>query len=90
MVDLWLIHWPPSAGASVGMWREVLSAQEAGHARAVGVSNYGFGQLDELTAATDRTPEVNQIRWGPALHDASVLAGRRNGSPATTPSGTSP
>jgi diketogulonate reductase-like aldo/keto reductase len=76
-VDLWLIHWPPSAGASVGMWREVVSAQEAGQARAVGVSNYGFGQLDELSAATDRTPEVNQIRWGPALYDAGVLAGHR-------------
>jgi 2,5-diketo-D-gluconate reductase A len=44
-VDLWLIHWPPSAGASVGMWREVLAARDAGQARAVGVSNYALHQL---------------------------------------------
>jgi 2,5-diketo-D-gluconate reductase A len=76
-VDLWLIHWPPAAGASVPMWREVLAAQDAGHTRAVGVSNYDLGQLDELTSATGRTPEVNQVRWGPALHDERVLAGHR-------------
>ena len=75
-VDLWLIHWPPG-GAGVTVWRELVAAQEAGRARAVGVSNYSLGQLDELTAATGRTPAVNQIRWGPALYDAAVAAGHR-------------
>jgi 2,5-diketo-D-gluconate reductase A len=76
-VDLWLIHWPPSAGASVPMWREVLAAKDAGHTRAAGVSNYDLGRLDELTSATGHTPEVNQVRWGPTLHDERVLAGHR-------------
>jgi 2,5-diketo-D-gluconate reductase A len=76
-VDLWLIHWPPSAGASVGMWREVLAARDDGQARAVGVSNYSLAQIDELTAATGETPAVNQVRWGPALFDAELLAGHR-------------
>jgi 2,5-diketo-D-gluconate reductase A len=76
-VDLWLIHWPPSAGASVGMWREVLAARDDGQARSVGVSNYSLAQIDELTAATGQTPAVNQVRWGPALFDAQELAGHR-------------
>jgi 2,5-diketo-D-gluconate reductase A len=76
-VDLWLIHWPPAAGRSVGMWREVLAARDRGQARAVGVSNYGAGQIDELTKETGQTPEVNQVRWGPTLHDSSVLAAHR-------------
>ncbi|GAA0806599.1 aldo/keto reductase [Spirilliplanes yamanashiensis] len=75
-VDLWLIHWPPG-GAGVDVWREFLAAQDAGRAHAVGVSNYSLGQLDELTAATGRTPAVNQIRWGPSLYDAAVDAGHR-------------
>ena len=79
-VDLWLIHWPPSAGASVSMWQELLAARDAGQARAVGVSNYGLAQLDELTGATGQAPEVNQIRWGPALYDEAVLAGHRQRS----------
>lgn len=77
-VDLWLIHWPPSAGSSVSMWREVLAARDAGQAHAVGVSNYHLGGLDELTDATGQTPEVNQVRWGPALYDADVVAGHRD------------
>jgi 2,5-diketo-D-gluconate reductase A len=76
-VDLWLIHWPPSSGSSVSMWRQVLAARDAGHAHAVGVSNYHLDGLDELTGATGQTPEVNQVRWGPALYDADVLAGHR-------------
>jgi 2,5-diketo-D-gluconate reductase A len=76
-VDLWLIHWPPSSGSSVPMWREVLAGRDAGQTRAVGVSNYDLGGLDELTDATGQTPEVNQVRWGPALYDADVVAGHR-------------
>jgi diketogulonate reductase-like aldo/keto reductase len=76
-VDLWLIHWPPGGGAAPEVWRELLAAQEAGRARAVGVSNYSLAQLDELTAATGVTPAVNQIRWGPALYDPAVAAGHR-------------
>lgn len=75
-VDLWLIHWPPG-GAAPQVWRELLAAQQAGRARAVGVSNYSLGQLDELTTATGRTPAVNQIRWGPSLYDAATAAGHR-------------
>ena len=74
-VDLWLIHWPPRR--SVPVWEALLAEQAAGRARAVGVSNYGLDEIDELTAATGVTPAVNQIRFGPALYDAKLVAGHR-------------
>jgi diketogulonate reductase-like aldo/keto reductase len=76
-VDLWLIHWPPSRGRSLPMWRAVLTARDEGLARAVGVSNYGADEIDELTGATGQTPAVNQIRWGPTLYDPAVVAQHR-------------
>ncbi len=76
-VDLWLVHWPPGGHARPDTWRELLAARDDGLARAVGVSNYSLGQLDELIAATGQAPAVNQIPWGPTLHDPRVLAGHR-------------
>src|SRR5215211_4647905 len=49
----------------------------AGLARAVGVSNYGIGELDQVTRATGQAPQVNQIPWAPALYDAALLAQHR-------------
>lgn len=75
-VDLWLIHWPPG-GARPDVWERFLEAQADGLTRAVGVSNYSVAQLDELEQATGRRPEVNQIEWAPALHDARTLEEHR-------------
>jgi diketogulonate reductase-like aldo/keto reductase len=76
-VDLWLIHWPPRRGRSVPIWRALLAERDAGRARSVGVSNYGVGEIDELTSATGVTPAVNQIRFGPSLYDPKVVAEHR-------------
>jgi 2,5-diketo-D-gluconate reductase A len=76
-VDLWLIHWPPRRGRSVPIWRALLAERDAGRARSVGVSNYGVGEIDELTSATGVTPAVNQIRLGPSLYDPKVVAEHR-------------
>jgi 2,5-diketo-D-gluconate reductase A len=75
-VDLWLIHWPPRR-KSVPVWREMIAARNAGRARAVGVSNYGIDEIDELTADTGETPAVNQIRFGPSLYDPKLIAEHR-------------
>lgn len=78
-VDLWLIHWPPSRDrASIASWRELLAIRDEGLARAVGVSNYDTSQLDMLIGATEEPPAVNQVRWGPALHDPQTLAAHRD------------
>jgi 2,5-diketo-D-gluconate reductase A len=76
-VDLWLVHWPPAGRALVQTWKELLAVRDDGLARAVGVSNYSTGQLDELMQATGEVPQVNQIRWGPALYDPTLLAEHR-------------
>jgi 2,5-diketo-D-gluconate reductase A len=76
-VDLWLIHWPPSARSLVSTWEALLSAQEDGLARAVGVSNFSIAQLDEITAATGVAPAVNQIPWSPFQHSPQRLAEHR-------------
>lgn len=73
-VDLWLIHWPPDGGARPDVWERFLEVEAKGLARAVGVSNYSVAEVDELIAATGRAPAVNQVRWGPPLHDPAVLA----------------
>jgi 2,5-diketo-D-gluconate reductase A len=74
-VDLWLVHWPPSGRAAPRVWEQLVRARQEGLARAIGVSNYSLRQIDELTEATGETPEVNQIRWGPALYDPAVVSG---------------
>ncbi len=76
-VDLWLIHWPPSRGRSVPVWRDFVAARDAGLTRAIGVSNYGLDEIDELTTATGERPAVNQIRFGPSLWDPGLVAGHR-------------
>jgi diketogulonate reductase-like aldo/keto reductase len=73
-IDLWLIHWPPSRGRSVPAWREFVAARDAGRVRDIGVSNYSIAEIDELTGATGETPAVNQIRFGPTLYDAKLVA----------------
>lgn len=76
-VDLWLIHWPPSARAGPRAWKQFLALRDEGKTRAVGVSNYSVAQIDELTRTSGQTPQVNQIRWGPSLYDAGEVAEHR-------------
>jgi diketogulonate reductase-like aldo/keto reductase len=72
-VDLWLVHWPPGGTAKPRMWEEFINAREDRLTRAIGVSNYDVGQIDELIDATGQPPAVNQIPWSPAHHDREVL-----------------
>jgi 2,5-diketo-D-gluconate reductase A len=74
-VDLWLVHWPPNGRAAPRVWEQLVEARQDGLAKAIGVSNYSLGQIDELAEATGATPEVNQIRWGPSIYDPAVVSG---------------
>ena len=76
-VDLWLIHWPPSGSASPEVWEQLLAQRDAGLARAVGVSNYSTDMIEDLVRATAVAPAVNQVPWGPALHDPAALERHR-------------
>jgi 2,5-diketo-D-gluconate reductase A len=78
-VDLWLVHWPPGGEARPEMWKVFIDVANEGKAKAIGVSNYSTGQIDELIEATGVSPAVNQIPWSPSLYDsrrASELAER--------------
>jgi diketogulonate reductase-like aldo/keto reductase len=77
-VDLWLVHWPPSARQLVPVWREFVALRDEGKALSVGVSNYSVAQIDVLIRATGPPPAVNQIPWGPTLYDPGVLAASRD------------
>ena len=74
-VDLWLVHWPPHGQASPQVWEQLVKARQDSLAMAIGVSNYSLGQFDELTKAPGVTPQVNQIRWGPALYEPDMVSG---------------
>lgn len=75
-LDLWLVHWPPSArGGSRQLWNELIELQAEGQVRDIGVSNYTLPELDELIRSSGKVPAVNQIDWSPSRYDANVLAG---------------
>lgn len=76
-VDLWLVHWPPERASGLGVWKQLLALRDEGLTQAVGVSNYSIAQMDELLRATGEAPQVNQIRWGPALFDRAGLEDHR-------------
>jgi 2,5-diketo-D-gluconate reductase A len=77
-VDLYLVHWP--ANGPTWAWPGMERAQEAGHARSIGVSNFSVGELDELLAQAGVRPAVDQIRFNPfdyrrGLRDAAAERG---------------
>ncbi|GAA1157095.1 aldo/keto reductase [Nocardioides aquiterrae] len=76
-VDLWLIHWPADGPVNTDLWRALVEARDAGLTREIGVSNFDLALVDEVTAATDVAPAVNQIEWSPFLFDAGTLAAHR-------------
>jgi 2,5-diketo-D-gluconate reductase A len=77
-LDLWLVHWPPARATDRRqLWHELVAAQEAGHVRDIGVSNYDLDQLDDLTSASGHSPAVNQVHWSPDRYDPVIEAGHQ-------------
>ncbi|GIF26927.1 diketogulonate reductase-like aldo/keto reductase [Actinoplanes tereljensis] len=77
-VDLWLIHWPPSRGRSLPVWRSFAALRDEGLTRAIGVSNYDISDIEELVSETGVVPAVNQIRFGPTLWDSALVEAHRS------------
>ena len=66
-VDLYLIHWPaPAQDRYVETWRALIEAQEAGLARAIGVSNFQPDHLRRIIDETGVTPGGQPDRAAPA------------------------
>lgn len=71
-LDLYLLHQP--YGDTVGAWRALQEAQEAGKIRAIGVSNFYADQLQDLILTTGVTPAVNQIEVNPWYQQSTEVA----------------
>ena len=72
-VDLYLIHWPvPSQDRYAETWRALVEAQQAGLARAIGVSNFQPAHLRRIIDETGVTPAVNQIELHPYFQQAGL------------------
>jgi diketogulonate reductase-like aldo/keto reductase len=71
-VDLYLIHWPLPFG-NARVWRQLESLQEAGRARAIGVSNFGRDRLARLVGSAERVPAVNQVQFSPYQYRRRLL-----------------
>ncbi|EQD76579.1 prostaglandin f2-alpha synthase, partial [mine drainage metagenome] len=74
-VDLYLIHWPtaPSPEARAESWRALERLKAEGQCRAVGVSNYTVRHLEELRAASDLVPAVDQVEMHPFVYDPELV-----------------
>jgi diketogulonate reductase-like aldo/keto reductase len=67
-VDLYLMHWPVPDKRQES-WRAMEEMYKSGRARAIGVSNFLVRHLEELAAASNTVPAVNQVEFHPFLYE---------------------
>ncbi len=74
-IDVVLIHWPnPITGKYLEAWRGLISLQEQGIARSIGVSNFNVPLLGEIIADSGVTPVLNQIELHPLFIQEKMRA----------------
>lgn len=71
-LDLYLIHWPvpwlwPQA------WRALMTLQEEGLCRAIGVSNFDIRHLQAAMQLGPVVPAVNQVEFSPFVYRRELL-----------------
>lgn len=72
-VDLYLIHWP-IAEKTEDTWRAMEHLLAEGVTRAIGISNFQPRHLDQLMAAANVAPAVNQVELHPNLQQTAIRA----------------
>lgn len=73
-MDLFLIHWPgQDRRRCLDTWRALEELYGAGHARAVGVSNFHRKHLDWILEEGTVVPAVNQIERHPYLNNTELV-----------------
>ncbi|WP_373842040.1 aldo/keto reductase [Limosilactobacillus sp.] len=70
-IDLYLLHQP--YGDTMGAWRALEEAQQAGKIRAIGVSNFWPDQLKNLELTEPVKPAVDQIELNPWFQRANEV-----------------
>jgi methylglyoxal/glyoxal reductase len=71
-LDLYLIHWPVSE-MSEETWKAMVRLLQEQKTRAIGVSNYGIGDLSQLMQSSDVLPAVDQVEFHPFLYQERLL-----------------
>jgi diketogulonate reductase-like aldo/keto reductase len=70
-VDLYIIHWPQAG--PIWAWPGMQRALELGYTRSIGVSNFGVGDLDQVMAAGQVSPAVDQVQFSPFEYRRRLL-----------------
>jgi diketogulonate reductase-like aldo/keto reductase len=70
-VDLYIVHWP--RGGSTWAWPGMERARKLGHARSIGVSNFGAAELEQVLAIASSAPVVNQVQFSPFEYRRGLL-----------------
>jgi len=70
-VDLYIVHWP--AGGPTWAWPGMEQARKLGHARSIGVSNFGTDELQQLLAVAAVPPVVDQVQFSPYEYRKALL-----------------
>jgi len=70
-VDLYLVHWP--GGGATWAWPGMEAARARSYARAIGVSNFDAGELDQVIAGASVAPVVDQVQFNPSAHRTALL-----------------
>lgn len=71
-LDLYLVHWP-IGGKIVAAWQAMERLARSSRVKAIGVSNHLRPHLDELLAAAQIVPAVNQIEFHPYLQSKPLV-----------------
>ncbi|KAL7524754.1 hypothetical protein ACHAWF_001070 [Thalassiosira exigua] len=65
-LDLLLIHTPKlGKELTIELWRCLIEAKRLGKSRAIGVSNFNRGEIQDLVEGTGEMPEANEIQYHP-------------------------
>lgn len=72
-IDLYLLHWPVP-GKRLASWDALVELRAEGKVRSIGVSNFTVRHLEELRAASDVVPAVNQVEMSPFLPQEELRA----------------
>ena len=76
-VDLLLIHSPKLGEAkTVELWRALVEAKRRGRARAIGVSNFNWAEVEALERATGELPELQRqsVAYDEARREAGLAS----------------
>ncbi len=70
-LDLYLIHWPTRRNKDT--WRAMETLYREGKVKAIGVSNFQTHHLEDLLAACEIKPMVNQVEFHPYLVQSTLF-----------------